>query len=101
MAFDLRWKAVLGMEVGEPAVAQSTLVEFRARLQVHDKMEEAFQRFLERAVERELLDRKEAQVLDSTAIWGRGAVQPDRQRGGEGTQGDGGSTGRDGDGCGS
>lgn len=75
MAFDLRWKAVLGMEVGEPAVAQSTLVEFRTRLQVHDKMEEAFERFLERAVERELLDRKEAQVLDSTAIWGRGAVE--------------------------
>lgn len=40
MAFDLRWKAVLGMEVGEPAVAQSTLVEFRARLQVHAKMQE-------------------------------------------------------------
>ncbi len=67
MAFDLRWKAVLGMEVGEPAVAQSTLVEFRAQLQVHDKMEEAFERFLERAVEGGLLDRREAQVLDSTA----------------------------------
>ena len=36
MTIDLRWKAVLGMEVGEPAVAQSTLAEFRARLQLHD-----------------------------------------------------------------
>lgn len=75
MAFDLRWKAVLGMEVGEPAVAQSTLVEFRARLQLHDKMEEAFGRFLERAIEAGLIDPTEAQVIDSSAIWGRGAVE--------------------------
>lgn len=75
MAFDLRWKAVLGMEVGEPAVAQSTLVEFRARLQLHDKMEEAFGRFLEHAIEAELIDPEEAQVIDSSGIWGRGAVE--------------------------
>lgn len=75
MTFDLRWKAVLGMEVGEPAVAQSTLVEFRARLQLHDKMEEAFGRFLERAIETGLIDRDEAQVIDSSGIWGRGAVE--------------------------
>ncbi len=75
MTFDLRWKAVLGMEVSERAVAQSTLVEFRSRLQLHEKMEAAFGRFLERAVERGLIDTDEAQVVDSTAVWGRGAVQ--------------------------
>ncbi len=75
MTFDLRWKAVLGMEVGEPAVAQSTLVEFRARLQLHEKMEEAFGRFLGRAIEAGLIDAEEAQVIDSSAIWGRGAVE--------------------------
>jgi len=75
MTFDLRWKAVLGMEVGEPAVAQSTLAEFRARLQLHDQMEKAFGRFLKRAVELGLIRRKEVQVIDSTAIWGRGAVK--------------------------
>lgn len=75
MAFDLRWKAVLGMEVGEPAVAQSTLVEFRARLQLHEKMEEAFSRFLDRAIEAGLIDPEEPQVIDSSAIWGRGAVE--------------------------
>lgn len=75
MTFDLRWKAVLGMEVGEPAVGQATLVEFRARLQLHDKMGEAFERFLERAIQAGLIKRREAQVVDSTMIWGRGAVE--------------------------
>ena len=75
MAFDLRWKAVLGMEVGEEPVAQATLVHFRARLQLHDKLEAAFERFLERAVEAGLLDPEEVQVVDSTAVWGRGAVE--------------------------
>jgi hypothetical protein len=51
MTFDLRWKAVLGMEVGEAAVAQSTLAKFRARLQLHQQMEKAFGRFLKRVVE--------------------------------------------------
>ena len=75
MAFDLRWKAVLGMGVDEGPVAQSTLVHFRARLQVHAKLEAAFERFLERAVEVGLLDPGEVQVVDSTAVWGRGAVE--------------------------
>jgi transposase/IS5 family transposase len=75
MAFDLRWKAVLGLEVRERAVGQATLVEFRARLQVHRKLEEAFGRFLQRAVEAKLIAPDEVQVIDSTAIWGAGAVQ--------------------------
>ncbi len=75
MAFDLRWKAVLGMAVDEPPVGQATLVEFRARLQLHDKMEEAFRRFVVRAVEAGIIDREAVQILDSTAIWGRGAVE--------------------------
>lgn len=75
MAFDLRWKAVLGMGVDEGPVAQATLVHFRARLQLHDKLEAAFERFLERAVEVGLLDPEEVQVVDSTAVWGRGAVE--------------------------
>ena len=75
MAFDLRWKAVLGLEVHDRAVGQATLVEFRARLQLHGKMEEAFGRFLQRAAEAGLVSPDEVQVLDSTAIWGRGAVE--------------------------
>lgn len=75
MAFDLRWKAALGLEVGDPAVGQATLVDFRARLQLHGKMEEAFGRFLKRAMDVGVLGADEVQVLDSSAIWGRGAVE--------------------------
>ena len=75
MAFDLRWKAVLDMDVDERAVGQTTLSEFRARVQTHEKMEEAFRRFLEGLVEAEVLGRDEVQLMDSSAIWGRGAVQ--------------------------
>lgn len=75
MAFDLRWKAVLGLEVQDRAVGQATLVEFRARLQLHRKMEEAFERFLAQAVEVGLISPDEVQVLDSSPIWGRGAVE--------------------------
>lgn len=75
MAFDLRWKAALGLEVGDRAVGQATLVDFRARLQLHGKMEEAFGRFLKRAKEVGVLRSDEVQVLDSSPIWGRGAVE--------------------------
>jgi transposase/IS5 family transposase len=75
MAFDLRWKAVLGLEVGDPAVGQATLVDFRARLQLHGKMEEAFGRFLKQAMDAGVLGTDEVQVLDSSPIWGRGAVE--------------------------
>lgn len=75
MAFDLRWKAALGLEIGEAPVGQATLVDFRARLQLHGKMEEAFGRFLTRAIEAGVLHADEVQVLDSSPIWGRGAVE--------------------------
>ena len=75
MAFDLRWKAVLGLEVQDRAVGQSTLVEFRARVQLHEKMEQAFGRFLSVLVEAEVITPDQVQLLDSTAIWGRGAVE--------------------------
>lgn len=75
MAFDLRWKAALGLEIGDPAVGQATLVDFRARLQLHGKMEEAFGRFLKRAMDVGVLSADEVQVLDSSPIWGRGAVE--------------------------
>ncbi len=75
MAFDLRWKAVLGLEVQDRAVGQSTLVEFRARVQLHDKMEQAFGRFLSVLMEAGVITSDQVQLLDSTAIWGRGAVE--------------------------
>jgi transposase len=75
MTFDLRWKAVLGMEAGEPAVGQSTLVDFRARLQLHQQMRVLFDRFLSLALEAGLIRPEAVQAIDATAIWGRGAVE--------------------------
>jgi len=75
MAFDLRWKAALGLEVHDRAVAQSTLVEFRARVQLHGTMEQAFGRLTQGLMEAGIVSADEVQVLDSTAIWGRGAVE--------------------------
>jgi transposase len=75
MAFDLRWKAILGMELGEGPVGQATLVEFRARLQLHDQMRAVFDRFLRLALEAGLIQADAVQAIDSTAIWGRGAVE--------------------------
>lgn len=75
MTFDLRWKAILGMELGEGPIGQATLVEFRARLQLHDQLRAVFDRFLTLALEAGLIQRETVQVIDSTAIWGRGAVE--------------------------
>ncbi len=75
MAFDLRWKAVLGLEVHDRAVGQATLVEFRARVQLHEKMEEAFGRFLSALLEVGVITADQVQVMDSSAIWGQGAVE--------------------------
>jgi transposase len=75
MAFDLRWNAALGLEVQDRAVGQATLVEFRAPLQRHGKMEETFGRFLSRAAGAGLLGLDEVQVLDSSPSWGRAAVE--------------------------
>ena len=75
MTFDLRWKAILGMELGEGPIGQATLVEFRARLQLHDQLRAVFDRFLTLALKAGLIQRETVQVIDSTAIWGRGAVE--------------------------
>jgi transposase/IS5 family transposase len=75
MAFDLRWKAVLGLEVHDRPVGQATLVEFRARVQLHEKMEEAFGRFVDGLLKAGVISADGVQLVDSSAIWGRGAVQ--------------------------
>lgn len=75
MAFDLRWKAVLGLEVHDRPAGQATLVEFRARVQVHHKMEEAFGRFVDGLLKAGVISADGVQLVDSSAIWGRGAVQ--------------------------
>lgn len=75
MAFDLRWKAVLRLEVPDRPVGQVTLVEFRARVQVHGKIEEASGRFIKGLLEAGVISADEVRVVESSAIWGRGALQ--------------------------
>ena len=56
-------------------IRQATLVEFRARVQLHEKMEEAFGRFVDGLLKAGVISADGVQLVDSSAIWGRGAVQ--------------------------
>jgi hypothetical protein len=76
-AYDLRWKVALGVEVEAKPFAKSTLQEFRAQLIIHEQARTLFQESLEVAKRRGRLrrDRKRKLVLDTTPIFGRGAVK--------------------------
>jgi hypothetical protein len=76
-AYDLRWKVALGVEVEAKPFAKSTLQEFRAQLIVHEQARVLFQESLELARRRGRLrrDRKLTLALDTTPIFGRGAVK--------------------------
>ncbi|MDP6494825.1 MAG: IS1182 family transposase, partial [Dehalococcoidia bacterium] len=74
--FDIRWKVALGIEVEDRPFAKSTLQLFRARLVLHDKVREIFQRSLEVARQSGYLKGRRMKVaLDTTNILGRGAVK--------------------------
>src|ERR687885_324023 len=76
-AYDLQWKVALGIEVDAKPFAKSTLQEFRAQLIVHEEQRLLFQQSLELAKRRGKLGKhRRLQVaLDTTPIFGRGAVQ--------------------------
>ena len=74
--FDVRWKVALGIEVEDRPFAKSTLQLFRARLILHDKAREVFERSLRFARETGYLKSRRMKVaLDTTYILGRGAVK--------------------------
>ena len=74
--FDIRWKVALGIEVEDRPFAKSTLQLFRARLILHDKAREVFERSLRFARETGYLKSRRMRVaLDTTYILGRGAVK--------------------------
>ena len=71
---DMRWKVVLGIDVGARPFAQSTLQLFRARSILHDKAREVFERSLRFARETRYIRGCHKKVtLDTTYILGRGA----------------------------
>ena len=74
--FDIRWKVALGIEVEDRPFAKSTLQLFRARLILHEKVREVFERSLRFARETGYLKSHRMKVaLDTTYILGRGAVK--------------------------
>lgn len=75
-AFDLRWSVALRRPAGRRLCARSTLVEFRARLALHEGVDRVFDRVLARAREQGLLSSRPLRVLlDTRAVVGRGAVE--------------------------
>ena len=71
--FDLRWRYALDLEVDDKVFDASTLSRFRARLLLHEQERLAFERFVTAAQDAKLLS--SAQIMDSTATHGAGAVQ--------------------------
>jgi len=75
-AFDMRWKVALGIELDERPFAKSTLQLFRAQLVIHDKAQDIFTQSLEFARQTGYLKGRKARLaVDSTHIFGRGAVE--------------------------
>lgn len=72
--FDLRWKHVLGLGIGEQ-VDRLALLRFRARLVTSQKARIAFETFIRVAVEVGLLKADARQVIDSTHVTGAAAVE--------------------------
>jgi len=74
--FDIRWKVALGIGVDDQPFVKSTLQAFRARLVLHQAEQAIFQRSIDAAKGSGLLASRKLKVaLDTTPIFGRGAVK--------------------------
>jgi len=74
--FDARWCVAQGTEIGEQPFAKSTFQLFRARLILNEKARMIFERSLSYAREIGFLKNRKMRVaLDSTPIFGKGAVK--------------------------
>ncbi len=75
-SYDLRWKVALGLEIDEKLCAKSTLQFFRAKLILNGEYQKLFDASVKECQKQGLLKRKKLTVaLDTTPIWGRGAVK--------------------------
>ncbi len=76
-AYDLRWKVALGLHIEEKLCAKSTLQEFRAKLILNERYQEIFKASVAACRMSGLLNskRKGSIALDTTPIFGRGAVR--------------------------
>ncbi|MGE0126452.1 MAG: IS1182 family transposase [Vicinamibacterales bacterium] len=75
VAWDLRWKVALGLEVDHQGWHPTSLTKFRARLLLHGKEHLALENTLRLAEEIGLLDGTAEQIIDSTPMLGAAATQ--------------------------
>ena len=74
--FDIRWKVALGIGIDDAPFAKSTLQSFHARLVLHQAEQAIFQRSIDAAKGSGLLASRKLKVaLDTTPIFGKGAVK--------------------------
>ncbi|MCX6844767.1 MAG: IS1182 family transposase [candidate division WOR-3 bacterium] len=74
--FDIRWKVALGIGVDDAPFVKSTLQAFHGRLVLHQAEQAIFQRSIDAAKGSGLLKSRKLKVaLDTTPIFGRGAVK--------------------------
>jgi transposase len=74
--FDIQWQVALGVPVGSRPFAKSTLQLFRSQLVIHEKAGDIFKKSLGYAKKVGYLkSRKMKLALDTTPIFGRGAVK--------------------------
>lgn len=75
LAWDLRWKAALGLAVDHRGFHPTTLTKFRARLLLHGKERLALENTLRLAEQLGMLDAPAEQIVDSTPMLGAAATQ--------------------------
>ena len=74
--FDIRWKVALSIGIDDAPFVKSTLQAFRARLLLHAAERAIFQRSIDAAKGSGLLASRKLKVaLDTTPIFGKGAVK--------------------------
>lgn len=75
-AYDLRWKAALGLGLKEKLCAKSTLQLFRAKLVLHEEYGQIFEASVQACRKAKLLKKRKLDVaIDTTPVLGRGAVK--------------------------
>ena len=75
LRFDTRWQFALRLPIDFPGFPHTNLVHFRARMVVDSIDEWIFQRVNQLAIELGILDPEGEQAIDSSHIFGAGAVQ--------------------------
>ena len=74
--FDVRWCVALGIEIAIEPFVKSTLQLFRSQLVIHEQAGAIFQASLEEAKRKGFMRGKKRTIaLDTTPIFGKGAVQ--------------------------